>query len=186
MAEVGVTFSTGVPSTIGVLELDVLLTEANDLRARATEYAVEEGSPISDHIVVESERLKVSGWITPSSVILMTADGRPKLLEAKSTLRKIMKDRAEITVTTGLDTYPDMVMEQCNIGRSNEGDHLTIDAEFVKIRKVQLRRTDIPPDKTAGTATGKAGSTKTKGGKVSAENEPAGPKKTKLARLVDK
>lgn len=185
MAAVGMTFQTGVPSTIGTLELDALISEATDLNAKATEYAVEDDSPISDHIIVESERLKLSGWITPSSVMQMTADGRPKLLEAKASLRKIMKDRAEVTVTTGMDTYTAMVMESCNIGRSNEGDHMTVDCEFVKIRKATLRTADIPPDKVAPAAKGKAGATNTKAGKANPDNGPTGPQKTKLARLVD-
>jgi hypothetical protein len=187
MAAVGLTFQTGVASTIGTVELDALLSEATDLNAKATEYAVEDDSPISDHIIVESERLKLSGWVTPSSVMQMTADGRPKLLEAKASLRKIMKDRAELTISTGMDTYTGMVMESCAIGRSNEGDHLTVDCEFVKIRKVQLRTVDIPPEKvaTGSTAKGKAGSTKTKAGKANPDAGPTGPQKTKLARLAD-
>ena len=80
MAEIGLTFATSA-TTVGVLALDALVAEGTDLRAKATEYAVEEGSPISDHVVLESERLKLSGWVTPSNVLEMTADGRPKLLE---------------------------------------------------------------------------------------------------------
>lgn len=184
MAEVGVTFSTGVPTTVGVLSLDALLTEGTGLKAKATEYAVEDGSPISDHIVIESERLKLSGWITPNNVFEMTAGGRPKMLEAKATLRKIMSDRAEITISTGMDTYPAMVMETCEIGRTNEGDRFTVDMDFVKIRKAVLRQAAIPADRASGTAKGKAGETKTKAGK-SDGGELTGPQKTKLARLVD-
>lgn len=186
MSAVGLTFQTGIPSTIGTVELDALLTEATDLSAKATEYAVEDDSPISDHVIVESERLKLSGWITPSSVVQMTSDGRPKLLEAKASLRRIIKERSTLTISTGMDTYTDMVMEVCNIGRSNEGDHLTIDCEFRQIRKATLRTVDIPPDKVSGTtAKGKAGTTKTKAGKANPDAGPTGPQKTKLARLAD-
>ena len=186
MAEIGLTYQTGVPTTIGTLALDALITEGTDLRAKATEYAVEDGSPISDHVVLESERLKLSGWITTNSVMEMTADGRPKLLEAKATLRRLVSDRNEIVVATGLDTYANMVLESANIGRSNEGDHLTVDLELVQIRKAVLRQADIPPAKTSGTGTGKAGTTKTPAGKANSNNEPSGPKKSKLAELIDR
>lgn len=188
MAEVGLTFSTGVPTTIGALELDALLSEMTDLQAKATEYAVEEGSPISDHVVPQPERLKVSGWITPTNVQLMQADGRPKMLEAKATLRRMIDDRAEVTIVTGMDTYSGMILESCSIGRTNEGEHFTVDMEFVKIRKAVLRKADIPPDKTKGTATGKAGSTNTKAGKAATSTaaQPSAPAKTKLAELADK
>jgi hypothetical protein len=186
MAEVGLTFSTGVPTTVGALEIDALLSEMTNLAAKATEYAVEEGSPISDHVVPSPERLKVSGWITPSNVQLMQADGRPKMIEAKATLRKMIADRAEVTIVTGMDTYSGMILETCDIGRTNEGEHFTVDMEFVKIRKAVLRKADIPPDKTKGTATGKAGSTNTKAGKASTStaDQPSAPAQSKLKELV--
>lgn len=183
MATVGLTFPTGTRSSVGLLELDVLMTESNELSAKATEYAVEEGSPISDHIVLESERLKLSGWVTPSNVMLMTADGRPKLIEAKATMRRIMTARETVTVTTGMDTYVDMVVEDCSIGRNNEGDKLTVDMSLVQIRKTTLRREAIPPAKTSGTGTGKAGATKTKAGK-SPNGEPAATERSKLKTIV--
>lgn len=185
MPQIGVTYSTGQPSTVGVLVLDALLTEGTTLRAKASEYAVEEGSPISDHVMVESERLKLSGMITPTDLVEMTATGRPKLLEAKATLRKMINDRAEVTISTGMDTYTGMILESGDIGRNNEGEHLSVDLEFVKIRKVRLRKAAIPADKVSGKAKGKAGDTKTKAGK-SAGTEPTGPEKSKLARVFDK
>lgn len=185
MAAVGLTFPPGTLSSVGLLQLDVLLTESTELAAKTTEYAVEEGSPISDHVVVESERLKLSGLITPSNVMLMTADGRPKLIEAKATLRKIMTARDTVTVTTGLDTYLNMVVEECSIGRSNEGDKLTVDMSLVQIRKAVLRREAIPAAKTSGTGTGKAGATKTKAGKAP-DNPPPARARSKLVQLVDR
>lgn len=185
MAEVGITYSAGVPSTIGVLELDVLLTEDTSLSAKATRYAVENGSPITDHVVLDSEGLRLSGWITPNNVYQMTAEGRPKMLDAKETLRKMLADRQTITVTTGLDTYTDMVIEKCDIGRNNEGDRINVDMELVKIRKAELRRADIPPDKVASGTKGKAGATKTKAGKANPDNEPSTPAKSKLAARWD-
>lgn len=183
MATVGITYSTGVRSTIGILQLDALISEGTELAARASEYPVEDGSPITDHVTVENERLKLSGLITPSDVMLMTADGRTRLMEAKATLRKLVSDRQPMTVSTGMDNYTDMVLVSCNIGRSNEGDHLTVDAELIKIRRVTLRQVDIPPDRTSGTATGKAGSTKTKAGK-SDGNEPKPKEVSKLRKLT--
>lgn len=184
MAEVGIVYSSGVQTSIDVLQLDVLLTEDTSLSAKATRYAVENGSPITDHVVLDSEMLRLSGWITPNNVYQMTAEGRPKLLDAKETLRKMLSDRKAITVTTGLDTYTDMVLEKCDIGRNNEGDRITVDMELVKIRKAELRRADIPPDKTSGSATGKAGTTKTKAGKANPEAEPKEPVRSKLDRVL--
>jgi len=69
----------------------------------------------------------------------------------------------------------DFVMESCSIGRTNTaGDRYELSATFKRIRKVTLRQADIPPEKTSGSATGKAGSTKANAGKQS--GVPASPK----------
>ncbi|EHK65304.1 hypothetical protein KYC_17457 [Achromobacter arsenitoxydans SY8] len=170
----------GGGSSIGVIPLDALITEATELESQATSYAVEEGPPVTDHIAQESERLQMDGWVTAAEASLLggvggqrtsgansLGTGRQKLISAKAALRKIHADRLPITITTGLDVYVDFAMTRCSIGRSNDaGDRFSITAEFRKIRKVALRQGDIPPEKTSGTASGKAGGTKTNAGKT--------------------
>ncbi|KAG0761239.1 hypothetical protein G6F22_018923 [Rhizopus arrhizus] len=75
-------------------------------------------------------------------------------------------------------------MERCEIGRTNEGgDRFEISADFKRIRKVKLRQADIPPEKTSGSASGKAGQTKTNAGKTNgAEATPK--QKTDLGKLT--
>jgi hypothetical protein len=181
-------------SSIGALPLDALVGEKTALNSRATSYAVEDGPPVSDHVVQESELLTLDGWVTAADITLLgglnargalggmggsggasTDVGRSKLIGAKDALRKIHADRLPITITTGLDVYENFVMESCSIGRSNGGgDRFELSATFRRIRKVTLRQADIPPEKTSGSATGKAGTTKQNAGKTS--GVPATPK----------
>ncbi|CAB3635676.1 phage baseplate protein [Achromobacter pestifer] len=168
-------------SSIGTVPLDALLSEKTSLNSRATSYAVEDGPPVTDHVVQESEQLTLDGWVTAAEIALLggrnargvtqgglfTGSSRSKLISAKDALRKIHADRLPITIATGLDVYADFVMESCDIGRGNgSGDRFEISASFKRIRKVTLRQADIPPEKTSGSATGKAGSTKTNAGKA--------------------
>lgn len=178
-------------SSIGALPLDALVGEKTALNSRATSYAVEDGPPVTDHVIQESEQLTLDGWVTAADISLLgglnargavgglggssTGAGRSKLIGAKDALRKIHADRLPITITTGLDVYEDFVMESCSIGRSNGGgDRFELSATFRRIRKVTLRQADIPPEKTSGSATGKAGATKQNAGKTS--GVPATPK----------
>ncbi|CAB3637399.1 hypothetical protein CEY09_14890 [Achromobacter marplatensis] len=175
-------------SSIGTVALDALLSEKTTLNSRATSYAVEDGSPVTDHVVQESEQLTLDGWVTAADITLLgglnprgrglggasAGAGRSKLISAKDALRKIHADRLPVTIATGLDVYVDFVMESCSIGRSNGGgDRFEISAGFKRIRKVTLRQADIPPEKTSGSATGKAGTTKTNAGK--ANGTPVSP-----------
>jgi len=160
-------------SSIGTLPLDALVNEKTTLTSRVTSFAVEDGPPVTDHVVADSEQLTLDGWVTAADISLLgglrgaaLGAGRSKLIGAKDALRKIHADRLPITITTGLDVYADFVMESCSIGRSNgAGDRFELSASFKRIRKVTLRQTDIPPEKTSGSATGKAGSTKANAGK---------------------
>jgi len=178
-------------SSIGALPLDALVGEKTALNSRATSYAVEDGPPVTDHVIQESEQLTLDGWVTAADITLLgglsvrgalgglggasTGAGRSKLIGAKDALRKIHADRLPITLTTGLDVYENFVMESCSIGRSNGGgDRFELSATFRRIRKVTLRQADIPPEKTSGSATGKAGTTKQNAGKTS--GVPATPK----------
>lgn len=205
MSFVSMIFGWNGGTSIGTVPLDALLNEKTSLNSRATEYAVEDGPPVTDHVVQESELLTLDGWVTAAEVSLLgglvagaargirgggplgdlgAGAGRSKLISAKDALRKIHADRLPITVATGLDVYVDFVMERCEIGRTNEGgDRFEISADFKRIRKVKLRQADIPPEKTSGSASGKAGQTKTNAGKTNgAEATPK--QKTDLGKLT--
>lgn len=205
MSFVSMIFGWNGGTSIGTVPLDALLSEKTSLNSRATEYAVEDGPPVTDHVVQESELLTLDGWVTAAEVSLLgglvggvgrairsggglssigVGGGRSKLISAKDALRKIHADRLPITVATGLDVYVDFVMERCEIGRSNEGgDRFEISADFKRIRKVTLRQADIPPEKTSGSASGKAGQTKTNAGKTNGAD--ATPKqKTDLSKIL--
>lgn len=169
----------GQRSMIGSLALDALLIEDTELTANISAYPVEDGTVISDHITHEPERLSLSGVVTGAGVRLFSAGGRSKLIEAKATLREIHAQRLPITIVTGMDIYTDYAMSNAKISRTNEGEKITLDCEFQKIDKVQLRQADLPPEKvkpgTTGSgsgAQGKAGQTAAKGGKVDSANAP--------------
>ena len=169
----------GQRSMIGSLALDALLIEDTELTANISAYPVEDGTVISDHITREPERLSLSGVVTGAGVRLFSAGGRSKLIEAKATLREIHVQRLPITIVTGMDIYTDYAMSNAKISRTNEGEKITLDCEFQKIDKVQLRQADLPPEKVKPGATGsgsgaqgKAGQTAAKGGKVDSANAP--------------
>jgi len=166
----------GSQSMIGSVPLDALLIEDTELSANISQYPVEEGADISDHITQEPERLAVSGVVTAAGITIFGAGGRSKLIAAKETLRQLHKQRIPVTIVTGMDVYADYAMANAKISRTNEGEKITLDCEFQKIDKVQLKQADIPPEKAAGSkgqgANGKAGQTASKGGKVDSASAP--------------
>lgn len=173
MSIVNLLFSAlvGKRTTIGVLELDALLTESTSLSSQITEYPVEDGTVISDHIMQESERLSLSGVITGAGTLFNIGLGKYKLIAAKETLRELHAKRELVTIVTGLDVYTDFAIESIEIERNNEdGERLNISAEFRKINKVTLRTEEMPPEKANDAIKGKAGQTKAKAGKAQTSN----------------
>ncbi|MDU1347492.1 MAG: hypothetical protein E6959_10655 [Eikenella corrodens] len=152
---------------IGALQLDALISEQTSLSNGVTQYAVEEGAPVSDHISSEAEKLTIEGVVTGASVSLFGTHGRSKMIEAKEALRVINEQRQPITVVTGLDVYPNFAMESCDISRSaDDGEKLHISISLTKIRKAKTREADIPPGKVRQNAAGKAGETRKLAGRV--------------------
>ncbi|HEL5052555.1 TPA: hypothetical protein UOA92_000310 [Stenotrophomonas maltophilia] len=172
MALTALTFSSvfGTRAAVGALELDALISEDTVLDSYATVYPVEDGSTITDNVSNDAEKLSLSGMVTSAQITVFGANGWQKLVEAKDVLRRLHEARELVTISTGMDTYTEMVMERCRIGRTNEGDHFSIDCDFRKIVKAQLRTETVPEDKAAPKAKGKAGSTRTSGGKASTQD----------------
>lgn len=157
----------GNQTMIGSIPLDALLSEDTELTANASQYEVEDGTVISDHITREPERLSMSGIISAASIYTFGAGGRSKLIAAKDALRQIHERRVPITIITGSDVYVNFAMVNARISRNNEGEQLSLSCGFQKIDMARLREADIPPAKVSASAKGKAGKTGAKGGKVS-------------------
>lgn len=163
---------------LGVLLLDVLLTEEVDFDGEPTQYPVEDGTLISDHIPEGVERIRIGGVISTADAsggfgiagaLGFGVDRSMKLIDVIEALRKMRKDRALVTVSTGQLVYKDMAFASLNAQRSADdkgGNWLSVKAELVKINKVKLKTADVPaPEATSGAGTaGRAGQT----------NQPAG------------
>lgn len=158
----------GAPQTmIGALQLDALISEQTSLANGVTQYVVEDGAPVSDHISTEAEKLTIEGVVTGASVSLFGTHGRSKMIEAKEALRVINEQRQPISVVTGLDVYPDFAMESCDISRNaDDGEQLRISISLTKIRKAKTREADIPPGRVRQNAASKAGETRKPAGRV--------------------
>jgi hypothetical protein len=167
---------------IAALRLDILVREEIEFPSIATEYPVEEGSPVSDAILPGAPKLSISGAISATSSVVLGAQPNPgeagssKLLDAFGAVRQVYVEHTPITVVTGLGVYNDMAMTSCKLTRTNGpngGRWMDIQAEFTNIRKVSLKTADVPAEDK-----GKGGATKANAGKA-AGTEPKPPTRQK-------
>lgn len=146
-------FQTTFGNSFGNIELDAVLDESHDWQADATINPVEEGSPVTDHIIEQPDKLKIRGFVSETPLVASES-----VRGAKSTpwaesitqpvfdlLRELIKKRELITVYTKYRIYDDMVLTNLTIPRSAAtGEAIEFTAEFVHIRKVATQTVDVP------------------------------------------
>ncbi|MDP8078328.1 phage baseplate protein [Phocoenobacter skyensis] len=176
----------GCKTSIGSLTLDALLTETNNYDSTVTDYPVEVGSPIVDHISPSAEKLSITGVVTGAGVMMFDSGGKYKMIAAKEVIKQIYEQQVPITVVTGMDIYPNFAMETCTVTRGDSLEKLNISMTLKKVIFAIAKNTDLPPAKVSNKASkkggkpvkGKAGETKTNAG--SAKTKPV------LSSEVDK
>jgi hypothetical protein len=147
-------FQTKFGNSLGNIELDAVLDEAHEWQAEATMNPVEEGSPVSDHIIEQPDKLKIRGFVSETPLVasesVRGAKGTPWAESLTQPLfdllRDLIKAREPMTVYTKYRIYDNMVLTNLTIPRSAAtGEALEFTAEFVHIRKVATQTVDVPP-----------------------------------------
>lgn len=149
----GNTFQHKFGNEYGNIELDAVLQEEHEWNAEVTSNPVEEGSPVTDHVIEQSDKLRVSGFVSNTPVTLSGSisqfltggSSAPKTQDVFDLLHELLKLKQPMTVYTKYRIYDDMVMTSVNIPRSaSNGEALEFTVEFVHIRKVETQLVDVP------------------------------------------
>lgn len=159
---------------VGILQLDATLSESHQYDNEISEFPVESGSNISDHIKQNPERITINGFITNTPVEVITENvsnviqTSPGEAEVRSSERTGTSNRVElaqdallrisgrkiqganqepeiIDIITGLRVYTGMAMESLEIPRdASTGQTLRFTATFIKILTVESETVLIP------------------------------------------
>ncbi len=166
----GSAFKTKFGNDFGNIELDANLEEAHDWAADATQNPVEFGSPISDHVIEQADKLTLQCFVSdnPIGAGVSTTPGL-RLQEVFDLLYFLIKKKETVTVYTRYKIYIDMVLTSIAIPRNvSIGEALEFTCNFLNIRKVETQTVDVPPGISAK-KTAKAGG---KNGSVAKKTEP--------------
>lgn len=154
--------SQRTPGKIDTLELDATISEGHEYSNEVTDFPIEEGSDISDHVRRSPERVTLEGFVTNTPVKYFGEDS-----SVRNSLNEIDGSRVEsafgqlldiagydlpgttrdayngrgakiITLVTGLRSYFNMVLVSLSIPRNAQtGETLRFTAEFKKISQVK-------------------------------------------------
>jgi hypothetical protein len=128
---------------VGNITFDLILAENHNLRNIVTQYKIEDGSDISDHILNDVRDGVVSGLITNFSIedsgFLIN-----KAQTAFNTLEQLWKDRKLVDIYTVYKVYKNVAITNISIAKdSNTGEALIADFSFQEITKVSLQTINI-------------------------------------------
>ena len=122
----GQKFQSAFGNQYGNIELDAMLDESHEWSAEATSNPVEEGAPVTDHVIEQADKLSIRGVVTDaplnasSSILGLIGGGSAdnKTQSVFDLLNTLIKKREVLTVYTKHKTYDDMVLTSVTIPRS--------------------------------------------------------------------
>jgi len=189
---------TKVFGGIASIDFDATLDELHDWRNEITQNPVETGSPVTDHVIERSDKLKLTGTITNSPLRGEFAgqyfggdNESPRIQTAFDAIRELFKSRDVVVVYTKHAIYTDMVIESVSIPRNAQiGEEVQFTMELVNVRFVDTQLVKLPPgisakkDKKAGNLGKKAEPQKTAGNKMLDENYKTRAQSSGLAKTI--
>lgn len=181
-----------VPVSINGIEFDALISEERSFEASVPEYSVEEGFSVTDAIIIGSEKLSMTLFVTNTPVTWFRRHGssQTRVMDICSQLEKLFLEGEPVTVITTDAVYKNMAIESIAFSKSLEqGYAREIPISFKKIRITTAKTTTIPASYgksgTTGTSAGTASTTTaTSGSSGSTASSDSGSSKSSILYSV--
>lgn len=166
LEEIKALFSREVQKvTIGSLTVDALLDYETEFSSTATQYPVEDGFPIADHVTRNPIQLRMTAVFTPTA---LTGADPNRLQTVLAAFQAMYKAGEPVTVTLRSAIYENMLLTRAPLPRNvQDGVCYRCQLEFVQVRRVTQREEDVPEDGAAEDAAGSAGKTEQDAGTAS-------------------
>lgn len=146
-------FQTTFGNQYGNIELDAVLEEGHEWSAEATSNPVEEGAPVNDHVIEQSDKLTIRGFVSDTPITLSqsvsgtvnSGNVGNRTQAVFDLLHQLIKAKEVVTVYTKHTVYDDMMLTNIHIPRApGQGEAIEFTAEFIHIRKVATRMVNVP------------------------------------------
>jgi len=141
------------PPTIDSFQLDCAISEEHQYSNEITQFPVERGVAISDHIINNPIKLNMEGFITNSPIVELVnakqvGNGRTDVNNrtelAFDFLVGLWSRREPITVVTPIRQYENMALVSLKIPRSADiGESFRFKADFQEVRLVSTQDISI-------------------------------------------
>lgn len=110
-----------LPTQIGFLTLDVTVEEEHNFDADVTEFPIEDGAIITDHVRLNPRRVTITGFVTDTPLSSLGLSlGRSRSASAFFLLETMWQARIPFVVVSQLHVYRNMVIESLSVPKTRE------------------------------------------------------------------
>ena len=164
------------PVSVAGIEFDALISENRTYEANIPEYAVESGVMVSDDIILGSEKLDMTLFLTDTPVTWRGHAGRGRVEAVVQRLEELYYSKSPVTVVTSEKTFTSMAITSMTISKTFENGYAReIPISFQKIRVTAAKTTSIPASYgRSGKTQAAAGTANTSGGRSTAGSGSSG------------
>lgn len=155
--------SFGRRTQIGFASVDVAISVEHDRSADVTEFPVEFGATITDHVRLRPRTLVISGFVTDTPLDSSGLSlGAVRSSATFHLLQAMYEARVPLIVLTPRQLYTDMIIERLHVPESKEGA-LRFECTLRHIVRVFSQNAALPataevaPDQAAATSGGGTG-----------------------------
>lgn len=121
-----------VRSEFGSIVFDTVTVEEHKYASRVTNFPVEFGPIVSDHIVKEPDRVNITGIVSDTPINIFAPFNRS--VDVFNKLVDIQARRVVVELVTGIKVYSNMAITLLDVPRNiKTGQTLTFNIEFQKI-----------------------------------------------------
>jgi len=161
MALTELVFGAPTLAKVGVVTFDASVSEQHGKSADVTEFPVEDGGTISDHIILRPDTLQINGIVTDHPLVFLASLNAPSPLDGDLTsvneraklayaeLERIMAEGEAVDVVTSFKEYTSMVIESLEVTRdAGRGNVMDATIRLKQIQKATLETVEIPEPET--------------------------------------
>lgn len=131
-----------------IVTIDVRVSENHTFKSRTTDYPVEDGSVLADHVIVDPFVIGMTGVISNTPLprlgneISTTGIGERRSDVAYEALVKANRQKSNVIYDSTLATYSGILTDLSVTKDSNTGEAISFSATFKEIRKGLIKRAD--------------------------------------------
>lgn len=191
-----------------IIACDAVISESHRMVAEATQYEIEDGSDIHDHVINRGKLLTIEGIVSDDPITIlptgmlertitavtpsllrsklsfgMSGDKGKPSKEAFDQFEYIYDNKVLVTIITGLKKYDNMIMEELDIQRTSKTTRsLNFTASF---RQLNLVNTIFVNSPTTYQTAELGAQSKENAGKLNSKSFPQDDNKTFTRKVFD-